>query len=428
MQPSRRHCLYASLAMLAFLLLAPRTRAESLTITSSPSGATVEIDGVVVGTTPCTVKYPGGYFHKTHTVFGQRLEHSLTIRVYKDGYTSQDLKLTNGPFEWVALNGQNHGRYWLVTTNHIQATLKPVSTVFTGAVRTTTAHGREVELRPELPTEQIVERARPAVVKLRNADGWGTGFLITDTGVIATNRHVVEGQTSVVVVFSNGAELLGMVVYVSPEPQPDLALVKTDVTDFPYLPLADIKNVHVGQTVVAVGNPDKGLPNSVTRGIVSAIGSKHEYGDGTWIQTDAAINPGNSGGPLVDAYGEVVGITTQKQFISSDDRPLQSIAFALSSKDLLAALRRFYPEEVSVAQPTSAPASGVGTLTISCDTAGAEIYIDGKFVGQTPSTIQLSSSSHHVEVRTPGKKNWARDLEVLQDSQLTLHPVLDASP
>ena len=63
-------------------------------------------------------------------------------------------------------------------------------------------------------------------------------------------------------------------------------------------------------------------------------------------------------------------------------------------------------------------------MAISCDVDGAEIYVDGKFVGQTPSTLQLASGTHHIEVKSEGKRAWERDLEVLKDSQLTLHPVL----
>ena len=425
MQPSRRHCLCASVALL-LCLLGPRTHAETLTITSSPKGATVEIDGIVVGTTPYRLKVPGGYFHKTRTIFGQTLQHQMVLRIYKDGYTSQEMKLADGPFEWTALNGRDYGKYWLLKANHVEATLQPVSTVFTGAVKTTSAHGREVDLRPELSTEEIVQNASPAVVKLRDADGWGTGFLITDTGVIATNRHVVEGLTSITVVFPNGAELLGKVVYTSPETGPDVALVKVDGTGFPCLRLAELSEVRAGQTVVAIGNPDRGISNSVAKGIVSAVGRKPDEGPGTWIQTDAAINPGNSGGPLLDAYGEVVGITARKEFNSSDDRPLQSIGFALSSEDLLTLLARFYPEAASASPPTLTPPSGSGNVTVSCDPPGAEIYVDGKFVGQTPSTIELPAGSHHVEVKSHGKRDWARDLDVLKDSQLTLHPVLES--
>jgi serine protease Do len=86
------------MALLAMTALASRSRSEALNITSSPTGATVEIDGVVVGTTPFRVNYPGGYFHKTKTVIGTRLEHAMVARIYKDGFTVQEVTLTDGPF------------------------------------------------------------------------------------------------------------------------------------------------------------------------------------------------------------------------------------------------------------------------------------------------------------------------------------------
>ncbi len=78
--------------------LAP-ARAESFNITSAPSGANVEIDGALVGTTPFHTDYPGGYFHKTHTAFGARLEHAMTLRISKDGYATQQITITDGPYE-----------------------------------------------------------------------------------------------------------------------------------------------------------------------------------------------------------------------------------------------------------------------------------------------------------------------------------------
>jgi hypothetical protein len=102
-------------------------RADDLSITSSPSGASVEIDGLAVGTTPCQVKYPGGYFHKTRTVFGTKLEHALTLRVSKAGYATQEIQLTDGPFEWIALSGRERGHYYLLKSSKIAVTLQPSS-------------------------------------------------------------------------------------------------------------------------------------------------------------------------------------------------------------------------------------------------------------------------------------------------------------
>jgi serine protease Do len=443
MQPSRRKCLFASLAVLLFFLLASRALAETLSVTSTPSGATVEIEGIVVGITPCKINYPGGYFHKTKTVFGERLEHSLTARVYKAGYLPREVTLTEGPLEWVALNGKDHGRYWLMKTNQIQLNLEESSAVFTGSPRTVSAAAASdlkpalpPHLPPELPAEKVVEMAGPAVVKLQAGDEWGTGFLITDTGVIATNAHVARKVGTLDAIFANGAKLLAKVVYV--DTRFDLALVKVDGRDLPHLALSDLSDVRAGETVIAIGNPSQGMPNTVTRGIISAVGHDEHKGSGTWIQTDAAINPGNSGGPLLDLRGDVLGINTQKEFISEDARPLEGIGFALSAADLIEVLHRFYPEAVAVSpSPQSIATSGVaqappalagtGSVAVISDPVGAEIWVDGKFVGQTPSTIPLPAGSHRVEVKANGAQVWSRDLDVLGDSQVTLHPVLATS-
>jgi serine protease Do len=422
---------YVFVVVLGIALISPRAHAETLTITSSPSGATVEIDGVVVGKTPCQVKFPKGYFHKTKTVFGERLEHPMVARVYKDGYTVQEIKLTEGPFEWVALNGTDHGRYWLLKTNNVPLVLEVVSTVFNSPTRMALAAETSGLSRKELPIENIIDLASPAVVELHDSEGWGTGFLITSTGVIATNHHVVAGNGSIIVGFANGAQLLGKVVYT--DLKTDLALVKVEGQGFAHLQLAELSEVHVGETVVAIGNPAQGMQNTVTKGIVSAVGRKPDAGNGTWIQTDAAINPGNSGGPLLNTRGEVIGINTQKEFTEHgtnavDDRPLQGIGFALSSSDLLQILQRFYPNEGSSAPALSTGTTGTGSVTISCESPDAEIYVDGKFVGQTPSTIPLTTGTHHVLIKATNKKEWERNLEVVKDSQLSLRPVLEPLP
>lgn len=109
--------------VLAILVLAPLSCAESLNITSVPAGANVEIDGALVGTTPFHTDFPGGYFHKTHTVFGARLEHAMTLRVYKDGYAAQQITITDGPFEWLSVNGKRRGNYFVLKSDHFDMKL-----------------------------------------------------------------------------------------------------------------------------------------------------------------------------------------------------------------------------------------------------------------------------------------------------------------
>jgi hypothetical protein len=243
MQPSRHHCLLAFCCVIGLSALAPTARADVLTITSSPSGASLEIDGKPVGPTPYKIEYPGGYFHKTHSIFGERLEHSMILRVSKDGYLPQQSTITTGPFEWVGLTGHHHGSYFLLRSDSFKFQLESVPT-----------HG--------------------------------------------------------------------------------------------------------------------------------------EFGDTS-----------NGGGPLPAYQG--------------NNNDVGSVARAEGN--------------TSSSHQTSSSEVNSGTLMITSDFIGADIYVDGKFVGQTPSTIHLSAGSHHVEVKSPDNQPWTRDLEVTAGSQISLRAERDTS-
>lgn len=141
--------------------------------------------------------------------------------------------------------------------------------------------------------------------------GLGSGFIIDPDGYIVTNSHVVEGATTITVVMPNGAEYTPQ--WVRTDPPSDVALIKIDAKNLPFLEFADSDKVQVGDWVMAVGTPF-GLDNTVTQGIVSYTGravplsSTISYSN--YIQTDAAINPGNSGGPLVNLHGKVIAVNT----------------------------------------------------------------------------------------------------------------------
>jgi serine protease Do len=255
-----------------------------------------------------------------------------------------------------------------------------------------------MEMRPELPVEQVVERSEPAVVLLSGPDRQGTGFFVSESGVIATNAHVAKGEQSLVAITPTGQKLEAKVVYIDPDV--DIAFLKVEGTGFPHLQLADVSTVHQGQTVVAIGNPGLGMPFSVTKGIVSAIGAFPQGTHGTWIQTDAAINPGNSGGPLLNSYGEVIGINTQKIV----EKSFQSIGFALSSTDLINLLTRFYPNVTSKNAPSISSPDAFGSVAISSIPDGADVYIDGKFEGNTPETLSCPSVRTVFESRMTVEK------------------------
>lgn len=161
--------------------------------------------------------------------------------------------------------------------------------------------------------------------------GQGSGFVYDDTGHIVTNAHVVADADRVEVTFADGTILPAGIV--GQDPNSDLAVVKVDhlPTDAGPLPLGDLSELAVGQTVVAIGNPF-GLEGTLTRGIVSALGrtipALTPFSIPQAIQTDAAINPGNSGGPLLDLHGHVVGVNAQIE-TDGTSRSNSGVGFAI---------------------------------------------------------------------------------------------------
>lgn len=224
---SRIACI-ASFCVVLFTFTSRSARADTLKVTTMPSGAIVEVDGSRVCATPCELKYPGDYFHKPHTVFGSRLEHSMVMRISKEGFREQEIKLTDGPIAWTDLKGKKHGEYYILNTNDVNVQLEPL----------------------------------PATV--------------------------IDSE--------NGVEHIG-----------------------PIRP-----------------SPDRTMP------------------------------------------------------VGSD-----------------------------------ASADG-GTIKMESDPPGAEIYVDGSFVGQTPAVISLGQGLHHLTMKAEGKRSWEKELDVLKNSQISLHPVLES--
>src|SRR6266849_11066928 len=147
---------------LAVFLWPPFARADTLKITSTPSGASVEINGVTAGTTPYEEQVPGGYFHKTKTALGRRLQHSMVARISLTGYTTKEVQMTEGPMNWVSLKGHDHGEYWLLKASPFPVDLDPVSKVFTGNISAdipepAEAPGR-LDVNAQLGLEDVIAR------------------------------------------------------------------------------------------------------------------------------------------------------------------------------------------------------------------------------------------------------------------------------
>src|SRR5882762_3188385 len=240
-----------------FLLFCPAPIfADKLQITSNPSGATVELDGVAVGTTPFEKEFPGGYFHKTRTSMGSRLEHPVVARISLTGYASKELKLTEGPMNWISLNGRNRGEYWLLKSDHFHVDLQPISETFTGGI-TAKVSDAAVGLQPELSLEELVRQAKPAVVYLKGLDKAGSGFFVTGTGVIVTNAHLARGEETLLILLSTGQQLEAKVVHVDPDL--DIALAKVErpsgKSEFPHLTLTFAASVPAAADVLALAHP-----------------------------------------------------------------------------------------------------------------------------------------------------------------------------
>ena len=176
---------------------------------------------------------------------------------------------------------------------------------------------------PEIQDEgysatDIYEKVNPSVVSITvygsqsiSALGSGTGIVMTENGYIITNAHVVEGGTSVNVVFHDDTNVNGRIIGM--DTTTDLAVVKVDKSGLVPAEFGDSNALKVGERVVAIGNAG-GLSSTLTQGIISGL--NRDLGEGArsleLIQVDAAINPGNSGGPLINRFGQVIGINSSK--------------------------------------------------------------------------------------------------------------------
>jgi 2-alkenal reductase len=201
----------------------------------------------------------------------------------------------------------------------------------------------------EMTPTDVVAQVAPAVVTVLNLQvgegapagqsttrGSGTGFIIDDEGHIVTNWHVVTGGEEFAVMLYDGTSLEADLI--GSDPRDDLAVVKIDPGSVPRtVSFGDSDALLPGQSVLAIGSPLGAFTNTVTLGIVSALG-RNEFASGSicqnysnLIQHDAAINPGNSGGPLFNLQGEVVGVNTLGLPQDQGGTPIQGLFFAVPS-------------------------------------------------------------------------------------------------
>lgn len=183
-----------------------------------------------------------------------------------------------------------------------------------------------------LTAQEIYRRVNPSVVQVSVQAGsqlsLGTGVIFTRDGYILTNYHVVEGGSLCYITLDSGAGYPAS--YVAGDPDSDLAVLKVDGEDLPAVEFGESDFLEVGDTVYAIGNPlGYELWGTMTDGIVSAVDREVRVDERTMtlIQTNAALNSGNSGGPLINAYGQVVGLNVIK--MSSKYSNVEGLGFAI---------------------------------------------------------------------------------------------------
>jgi len=217
------------------------------------------------------------------------------------------------------------------------------ATAYSTVADGTTTVVREVSTSARVPTAttegltigEIYEQTHKGVVEITAggsaARAQGSGFVYDDAGHVVTNQHVVEGASSLSVLFWDGSRHSARLV--GTDPSTDLAVIEVEAPQALLEPLrlADSGDVSVGDLVVAMGSPF-GLEGTVTSGIVSALHRQmtapNNFTITDSIQTDAAINHGNSGGPLLDGQGRVIGVNAQ---IESESGGNDGVGFAIPS-------------------------------------------------------------------------------------------------
>ena len=225
---------------------------------------------------------------------------------------------------------QRHDEDYYDNSEHGETTIKRLPNTDQVKLRYNESHGEALTI------QEIYQKVNPSTVTVLtgNRDGSamvGTGVIFTEDGYILTNAHVIAGGSECYVVLDTGEDyracLLGL------DEEKDLAVIKIAASGLPAAEFGDSDALTVGDPVFAIGNPlGVELRGTLTDGIVSAI-NRDVYVDGvtmTLIQTNAALNNGNSGGPLINCYGQVIGINTMKMsnFYSSSTT-VEGIGFAI---------------------------------------------------------------------------------------------------
>ncbi len=196
----------------------------------------------------------------------------------------------------------------------------------------------------------MLENAQLSIVEINTLTSSGTGFIVSDEGLVVTNRHVVQGADSVNLRVGTGRQYSAQVI--GGHPSRDIAYLMIEADgDFVPMSLGDSDTVRVGETVIVIGFPiasSLGSEPTVSRGIVSA-----RRDDDGFLQTDAPVNPGNSGGPMLDPFGNVIGVVVSR-IEEAGGRDITGIGFAIPINEV----KEDLGSQVVSSTPTPTPTFG----------------------------------------------------------------------
>ncbi len=234
-----------------------------------------------------------------------------------------------------------------------------------------------------LSYQEIYELVSPAVVGITTyLDGteysWGTGVVFTSDGYVVTNTHILQGCTGASVVFTDGTVYEAMLV--GADEASDIAVLYIDGHDLPVAEFGQSDSLRVGDEAIAIGNPlGEDYTGTMTNGIISAINRNVVYNGHsmTLLQTNAALNEGNSGGPLINAGGQVIGITNMK-IMNTYNGSVEGIGFAIPSAVVKEIADQLIENGIVLGEPS------IGIVAGSVSAEAMELYDlpNGVYVSQ----------------------------------------------
>ena len=236
--------------------------------------------------------------------------------------------------------------------------------------------------------QDIYDKNIPSVVSITCTLSSGTGVVLSESGYLVTNAHVVEGAQSIEVLLTDGRTFSANLV--GADSLSDLAVLYINATDLTPAEFGDSSQIRVGDAVVAIGDPlGVAFRGTMTDGIVSAI-NRDVQSQGrtmTLIQTNAALNSGNSGGPLINCFGQVIGINTMKIGIYADDAGVEGLGFAIPSSYV----KEIVDQLISQGYVSGRPSLGLTGQWVSSFNQQFRRIPAGLYITQTPENSQIQA-------------------------------------